>query len=103
MLIARGRQGFFDAHPQFARRFPGGVVQFVQFAAQMDEGTLEEMMLDVVAGAGMGEDAGEDEDGAGALGMPGGMEVYEAEFTDEEEGGGDDGEDEEEGAAVSAP
>ena len=69
----------------------------------MDEGTLEEMMLDVVAGAGMGEDADGDGNDAGAPGMPGGMGAYEPEWTDEEVAEGDDAEEEEEGAAVSMP
>ncbi|KAF9530905.1 transcriptional repressor TCF25-domain-containing protein [Crepidotus variabilis] len=57
-------QAFFDAHPQFAQRFPGGVVQFAQMAAQMQPELLEDLMLaqamDAEAPGGQG-------------GMPGGF------------------------------
>ena len=38
-------QAFFEAHPQFAGRFPGGIVQFAQIAAQLPEDALEDMMI----------------------------------------------------------
>jgi hypothetical protein len=92
-------KGFWDAHPDFARRFPGGIVQFVQFAAQMDEGALEGMMVEVAAAAGAG--------GGAEGGMPGmmpGLDVFgdEGDFVNEGEGDDDDEDEEGEEGAVSA-
>jgi hypothetical protein len=54
-------QALFEAHPQIAERFPGGIVQFAQLAGQLPEEVLEEMMIGQVAGeddfAGMGHGA----------------------------------------------
>ncbi|KAL1698609.1 transcriptional repressor TCF25-domain-containing protein [Schizophyllum commune] len=44
-------QGFFDAHPAIAARFPGGVVQFAQMAAQAPEDVEDIMMVEAMAGA----------------------------------------------------
>jgi hypothetical protein len=72
-------QAFFDAHPQFAERFPGGIAQFAQFAGQLPEEVLEDMMIAEVGGAG-----GDGRDMPG--GLPGDEGVY-ADFTDEEDAG----------------
>lgn len=39
----RQLEGFFEAHPNFAQRFPGGVVQFAQLAGQLPEDALEDL------------------------------------------------------------
>jgi hypothetical protein len=39
------KQAFFEAHPQFAARFPGGIIQFAQIAANLPEDALEDMMI----------------------------------------------------------
>ncbi|KAH9483302.1 Transcription factor 25 [Psilocybe cubensis] len=64
-------QGFFDANPHFAERFPGGILQFAQMVGQLPADVLEDMML-VEAAAGNGNNNA----------MPGGF--------DEEEGMEDD-------------
>lgn len=33
------------AHPNFAQRFPGGIIQFAQLAAQLPEDALEDLMI----------------------------------------------------------
>ena len=33
------------AHPNFAGRFPGGIIQFAQLAAQLPEDALEDLMI----------------------------------------------------------
>ncbi|KAF8972061.1 transcriptional repressor TCF25-domain-containing protein [Flammula alnicola] len=38
-------QAFFDAHPHFAERFPGGILQFAQMAGQLPPDVLEDLML----------------------------------------------------------
>ncbi|KDR71096.1 hypothetical protein GALMADRAFT_229747 [Galerina marginata CBS 339.88] len=38
-------QAFFDAHPHFAERFPGGIMQFAQMAGQLPPDVLEDLML----------------------------------------------------------
>lgn len=45
-------QDFFVAHPDFAERFPGGIVQFAQLAAQLPEDALEDLMIAEVNGIG---------------------------------------------------
>lgn len=40
-----GSQDFFVAHPGFAERFPGGIIQFAQLAAQLPEDALEDLMI----------------------------------------------------------
>ncbi|KAF8189634.1 transcriptional repressor TCF25-domain-containing protein [Pholiota molesta] len=64
-------QAFFDAHPHFAERFPGGILQFAQMAGQLPPDVLEDLMLVEAVNAGIGahggmpgafEDAQEDED-----------------------------------------
>ncbi|KZP07253.1 DUF654-domain-containing protein [Athelia psychrophila] len=71
-------KAFFNAHPGFAERFPGGIVQFAQMAGEMPEDQLEDIMI------------AEAENLPQNLGMPGGFEAqFAAEFTsDEEEGEG---------------
>ncbi|KAF9478458.1 DUF654-domain-containing protein [Pholiota conissans] len=55
-------QAFFDAHPHFAERFPGGILQFAQMAGQLPPDVLEDLMLVEAVNA----------DARG--GMPGGFE-----------------------------
>ncbi|KAF8812727.1 DUF654-domain-containing protein [Phlegmacium glaucopus] len=38
-------QAFFEAHPHFAERFPGGILQFAQMAGQLPPDMLEDLML----------------------------------------------------------
>lgn len=45
-------QGFFDAHPNLEQRFPGGILQFAQAAAQLPPDVLEELMLMEAMGDG---------------------------------------------------
>ncbi|EGO27075.1 hypothetical protein SERLADRAFT_446308 [Serpula lacrymans var. lacrymans S7.9] len=45
-------QGFFDAHPRFAERFPEGIVQFVQMLGNLPDGVLEDMMAAEAMGEG---------------------------------------------------
>ena len=52
------------AHPQFAERFPGGLVQFAQWAGQVPEDVLEDLFLAVGAAGEVQLRDGE---------MPGGM------------------------------
>ena len=52
-------QDFFAANPQFAQRFPGGIVEFAHIAAQMPEDALEDLMVAVVNGAAEGAPGGE--------------------------------------------
>ncbi|KAK7053756.1 transcriptional repressor TCF25-domain-containing protein [Favolaschia claudopus] len=79
-------QAFFDANPAVQERFPEGVVQFAEAAAQMDPEEVEALMLvalanadDANAGGGMPgnwEPEGQNEEGAA---------VEEEEDADEEE------------------
>ncbi|KAI5830065.1 DUF654-domain-containing protein [Schizophyllum commune Tattone D] len=70
-------QGFFDAHPAIAARFPGGVVQFAQMAAQAPEDVEDIMMVEAMAGV---------EGVFGEGGMPGEMPgLGEGEWVQEEE------------------
>ncbi|PCH41718.1 DUF654-domain-containing protein [Wolfiporia cocos MD-104 SS10] len=71
-VFRRQLQDFFEANPRFAQHFPGGVVQFVQMAAQMPEDVLQDMMI----AAATGEDGGQ--------GMPGAMPGQEVIFVDQE-------------------
>ncbi|KAF9651043.1 DUF654-domain-containing protein [Thelephora ganbajun] len=52
-LFRRQLQDFFVAHPNFAVRFPGGVIQFAQLAAQLPEDALEDLMIAEANGIGM--------------------------------------------------
>lgn len=63
-------QAFFEAHPQLAERFPGGIIQFAEMAGQLPEEALEDMMI---AEVGFGPGDGQ---GQGEMNMPGmfGME-----------------------------
>jgi hypothetical protein len=38
-------KAFFEAHPHFAQRFPGGILQFAQMAGQLPPDVLEDLML----------------------------------------------------------
>jgi len=40
------------AHPNFAERFPGGIIQFAQLAAQLPEDALEDLMIAEADGIG---------------------------------------------------
>jgi len=40
------------AHPNFAGRFPGGIIQFAQLAAQLPEDALEDLMIAEANGVG---------------------------------------------------
>ncbi|TFK79628.1 DUF654-domain-containing protein [Polyporus arcularius HHB13444] len=57
--------GFWDAHPVIQQRFPGGVVQFAQMAAQMPEEALDDLFVAMQVAM----DEQQPQDG----GMPGGM------------------------------
>jgi len=46
-VFRRQLEDFFNANPQFAQRFPGGVVEFAQVAAQMPEEVLEDLMIEI--------------------------------------------------------
>ena len=37
--------GFWEAHPVIRNRFPGGLVQFAQWAGQMPEDVLEDLFI----------------------------------------------------------
>ncbi|KAH9936840.1 transcriptional repressor TCF25-domain-containing protein [Epithele typhae] len=57
--------GFWDAHPTVQQRFPGGVVQFAQWAGQMPEEALEDLFVEI-------ENQPLQEGGEMPGGMPGG-------------------------------
>jgi len=59
-VFRRQLQDFFVAHPNFAERFPGGIIQFAQLAAQLPEDALEDLMI-------------AEADGVGAPNLDGGM------------------------------
>jgi hypothetical protein len=90
-------QALYNANPAVARRFPGGVVQFVQMAAQMDEGGLDDLMIEI-AQAGDDEGLGE---GEGQGQMPGGVAMWDVDFgaaaPQGPEGANDEESDDEEG------
>jgi len=65
-VFRRQLQEFFAAHPNFAERFPGGIVQFAQFAAQLPEDALEDLMIAEANHAGIPNDG---------RGMPGQLDV----------------------------
>lgn len=69
-------QDFFNAQPQLAQRFPGGILQFAQMAAQMQPELLEDLMLaqamDAAPPVGHG-------------GMPGGFADTDDELEDQPE------------------
>lgn len=54
-VFRRQLEDFFNAHPEMEQRFPGGVVQFAQAAAQLPEEVLEDIMI-AVAGPGRAEE-----------------------------------------------
>ncbi|KAG2072866.1 DUF654-domain-containing protein [Suillus decipiens] len=56
-------EALFDANPGLAGQLPGGVVQFVQMMAEMQDEALDDMMLGLAMNAGEG----------GGGGMPGGL------------------------------
>lgn len=51
-VFRRQLEDVFAANPQFAARFPGGVVEFAQAAAQMPEEVLEDLMIEVANAGG---------------------------------------------------
>ncbi|EMD31786.1 hypothetical protein CERSUDRAFT_144628 [Gelatoporia subvermispora B] len=53
-VFRRQLQAFWEAHPAFAQRFPGGILQFAQIAGQMPEEVLEDLLIAEVAGGGEG-------------------------------------------------
>jgi hypothetical protein len=57
-------QAFFEAHPHFAQRFPGGILQFAQMAGQLPPDVLEDLMLVEAINPAPGPDGA----------MPGGLE-----------------------------
>jgi hypothetical protein len=59
LTIINRTQDFFAANPQFAQRFPGGIVEFANIAAQMPEDALEDLMVAVVNDAEDGQLRGE--------------------------------------------
>jgi hypothetical protein len=61
----------FDAHPRFAERFPGGILQFAEIAGELPEDVLEDMMIHEVIGD--------------AHGMPGAMPEEDDDATDDQE------------------
>jgi len=67
-VFRRQLQDFFQAHPEFAERFPGGIVQFAQVAAELPEHMIEDLMI-AEAHAGGAVAAGGVQPGQ----MPGGM------------------------------
>ncbi|EIN04337.1 DUF654-domain-containing protein [Punctularia strigosozonata HHB-11173 SS5] len=64
-------QGFFDAHPHVAERFPGGINQFVQALAQLPPEVIEDMLIQAADGADIGPGLAMPQD----RGMPGDMEM----------------------------
>lgn len=57
-VFRRQLQDFFAAHPNFAQRFPGGLVQFAQLAAQLPEDALEDLMIAEANGTDAGDPNG---------------------------------------------
>ncbi|KIP10564.1 hypothetical protein PHLGIDRAFT_100960 [Phlebiopsis gigantea 11061_1 CR5-6] len=70
-VFRRQLQDFFEANPQFAQRFPGGLVEFAQVAGQMPEEVLEDLMIEVA--------------NQGNEGMPGQMPGFAAPDDDVED------------------
>lgn len=72
--------GFWEAHPIIQQRFPGGLVQFAQWAGQVPEDVLEDLFL-AIGAAGEGELQLRDGE------MPGGMPEGEfmVDFVDPED------------------
>ncbi|RPD52190.1 DUF654-domain-containing protein [Lentinus tigrinus ALCF2SS1-6] len=60
--------GFWDAHPVIRQRFPGGVVQFAQMAAQMPEDALDDLFIAIQAAM----EEHQQQEGVMPGGMPGG-------------------------------
>ena len=58
--------GFWEAHPGIQQRFPGGLVQFAQWAGQMPEDVLEDLFV------GIGAMEEQPHEGGMPGGMPGG-------------------------------
>ncbi|THH32160.1 hypothetical protein EUX98_g2009 [Antrodiella citrinella] len=98
----RQLQGFFEAHPNFAQRFPGGIVQFAQLAAELPEDALEDLFAAELAAEPGVHLQGE---GGGGQVMPGGLfgdvddeppALGEEDLDDVEDRDGDEEEDAEE-------
>jgi hypothetical protein len=71
-------KAFFDAHPRFAERFPGGIVQFAQVAGELPDEFLEDMMIAEVGMIPAG-------DGRGMPGEMPGQEILLAENEGDQE------------------
>jgi len=59
----------FNANPNFAERFPGGILQFVQAIGQLPEDVVEDMMMMEMMGGGDAQNAG--------VIMPGGLDILD--------------------------
>ena len=64
---------FFNAHPDFAQRFPGGIIQFAQMADKLPADVLENMMIAEVVGNEVQD-----------RNMPRAMPILFTHFSDEE-------------------
>ena len=69
-VFRRQLQAFFDAQPNLAARFPGGILQFAQAVGQLPPDALEDMMLVEAMNQGQGLVFGGDMPQGG---MPGGF------------------------------
>ena len=77
---------FWEGQPIVRQRFPGGIVQFAQWAGQMPEDALEDLFLAIAAAGEEGaEGAGAGAEGGMPGGMPGGEVMVEFVDPDEEE------------------
>ena len=87
--------GFWEAHPVIQQRFPGGLVQFAQWAGQVPEDVLEDLFLAVGAAGEVQLRDGE---------MPGGLPDGEVmvDFVDPEDDEDEDVEDHPQAPAVPA-
>ena len=51
-------KALFNANPNLAERFPGGILQFVQVIGQLPEDVVEDMMMmEMMMGGGDGQNA----------------------------------------------
>ncbi len=89
--------GFWEAHPVIQQRFPGGLVQFAEWAGQVPEDVLEDLFLALGA-------AGEVElrDGEMPGGMPGGEIMVDFVDPEDDEDEDEDVEDHPQAPAVPA-
>ncbi|GJE99434.1 transcriptional repressor TCF25-domain-containing protein [Phanerochaete sordida] len=80
-VFRRQLEDFFRAHPGFAARFPGGVLEFAQAAAQMPEEVLEDLMIEVANAEQGGVAFGEGAEGVMPGQMPG-LELVDDDLPD---------------------